>query len=170
MLFAVLLTAGEIFLFTSQSQAQQEADYTHFLLLDKPGSRKRIKYYKGDEISVKVGENNFFTTGIIDALDSSSVVVDGLKIPLDQITAVYNMAPKRFFRSLSKSTFLALIPMAVLSPLDYLAGNEKGSFWQQSPPRIMGGFAVLGILFRIPGPKKYKFAHRWRLRYMDLTP
>lgn len=60
--------------------------------LDKKGKQKRIHFYEGDRISVKLVSKEK-VSGVIDAIYDSSFVVQGRKIELQEVAKVYSTRP-----------------------------------------------------------------------------
>ncbi len=65
----------------------QNQDY--YLTLNKPGIKKRIQFYIGDELKFKLKEEDFKRTATITAIDSNSITINGVaKIPLSEFRVI----------------------------------------------------------------------------------
>ncbi|WP_338765679.1 hypothetical protein WAF17_02150 [Bernardetia sp. ABR2-2B] len=61
----------------------------YYLTLNKPGRKKRIRFYIGDELKFKLKEENFKRTATITAMDSNSITINGVaKIPLEEFRVI----------------------------------------------------------------------------------
>jgi len=61
----------------------------YYLTLNKPGVKKRIRFYIGDELKFKLKDEDFKRTATITAIDSNSITVNGVaKIPLEDFRVI----------------------------------------------------------------------------------
>lgn len=70
------------------SQINQNSQ-NYYLTLNKPGFKKRIRFYIGDELKFKLKDEDFKRTAMITAMDSNSITINGVaKIPLEDFTVI----------------------------------------------------------------------------------
>ncbi|WP_375561054.1 hypothetical protein ACE193_00440 [Bernardetia sp. OM2101] len=61
----------------------------YYLTLNKPGRKKRIRFYVGDELKFKLKDEGFKRTATITAIDSNSISINGVaKIPLEDFRVI----------------------------------------------------------------------------------
>lgn len=84
LLFAVFLL---LFLMVSQLVFAQPT-----IALDKKGKEKRVHFYEGDKIRVRLISKEK-VSGLIDAIYDSSFVVQGRKIQLSEVHTIYSSRP-----------------------------------------------------------------------------
>lgn len=61
----------------------------YYLTLNKPGIKKRIRFYIGDELKFKLKDEDFKRTATITAIDSNSITINGVaKIPLEDFRVI----------------------------------------------------------------------------------
>lgn len=141
-----------------------------FLLLDKPGTLKRIKKFPGDELSVSVDDEKYAITGLITAIKDSSVYIDGLEIPVSRIHTVYNHKLKRVSRGLSKGAFLAIPPALLFTAANNLFNTGEQPLIDRNALSLTGIFAGVGLAGLLVPSRKYKIYKKWRVRILDVSP
>ncbi|AFM06207.1 hypothetical protein Fleli_3904 [Bernardetia litoralis DSM 6794] len=61
----------------------------YYLTFNKPGIKKRTRFYIGDELKFKLKEEDFKRTATITAIDSNSITINGVaKIPLEDFRVI----------------------------------------------------------------------------------
>lgn len=80
----VLLSIVFLFLLTMPAFGQGQ----RFLALDKPGKVKRLRYYVGDEIKIKLKGDKLVYTDQIEEITDTSLVIRKTHIPIRNIRAV----------------------------------------------------------------------------------
>jgi hypothetical protein len=71
------------FLFSFEALTQQK-----YLVLDKPGRVKRIRFYVGDEISFRLTGDRMVITDQITAVTDTSIVIRNTHVPIREISAI----------------------------------------------------------------------------------
>src|SRR5215467_11766636 len=59
-----------------------------FIAIDKSGKEKRLRFYTGDKINIRLNDENFFRSGYIDAIADTSFIFEGKNIPLSWVNAI----------------------------------------------------------------------------------
>ncbi len=147
-----------IFIFISNTVFSQihknQKDY--YLTLNKPGKKKRLRFYIGDELKFKLRGESFRRTAIITGIDSSSVTINGLaKIPLEEFKMIH-VQKDDYFANLSRTAVSSgtgggLLFMT-LGGLATVVGVGQGL------PMLVGGgiMFVTGQIFRIFTKRNYR--------------
>ncbi len=61
----------------------------YYLTLNKPGFKKRTRFYIGDELKFRLKDEDFKRTATLTAIDSNSVTINGVaKIPLEDFRVI----------------------------------------------------------------------------------
>ncbi len=75
----------------------------YYLTLNKPGIKKRIRFYIGEELKFKLKGEDFKRTATITAIDSNSITINGLaKIPLEEFKMIH-VRKNGYFANLSRT-------------------------------------------------------------------
>jgi hypothetical protein len=67
-----------------------------YLVLDKPGLNKRIRFYPGQRISFKLKGENYRYNAVLQAVGEKSILVMDAPIFLDEIRKIYYTKPGTF--------------------------------------------------------------------------
>lgn len=85
----------------------------YYLTFNKPGIKKRIRFYIGDELKFKLKDEDFKRTATITAIDSNSVTINGVaKIPLEDFRVI-QISKKRIKAARIAGTTGGLLFMAL---------------------------------------------------------
>jgi len=104
---------------------QSTKDY--YLTLNKPGIKKRIRFYIGDELKFKLKDEDFKRTATITAIDSNSITINGVaKIPLEDFRVI-QISKKRIraVRLIGTSGGLLFMALGVGNTLLKTGGGES---------------------------------------------
>lgn len=164
-LFALFLTSEA---FGQFGEPQQRFD--RFILLDKPGTTKRKKFYVGESISLRLKGEDYVISDKIVSLRDSMIYLDSKRIPPSSLNAVVNLKPKKVSRGLSKAAFLAIPPLLVFTVANKVFNTGEQPLLNDTDLRLMGVMAGIGIVMRIPPPRNYHLDKGWRLRILDVSP
>lgn len=139
----------------------------YYLTLNKPGIKKRIRFYIGDELKFKLKGEGFRRTATITAIDSNSVTINGLAaIPLEDFKMIH-LEKDDYFANLSRTAHASgtgggLLFMT-LGGIGTIAGVGQGF-----PMLVTGGiFFVTGQIFRLFTRRNYRLNS---YRYLRTTP
>ncbi len=130
-----IFIGGDVF-----SQVNQNSK-EYYLTLNKPGKKKRIRFYVGDELKFKLKGEGFKRKATITAIDSVSITINGLaKIPLEEFKMIH-VEKSNYFAGLSRAAHASGtgggILFGILGGIATLLNVEKGE------TMIYGG----GVLF-----------------------
>lgn len=160
--FAMLiyLVSGSVF----AAEAQQ------ILLLEKIKKPKRIKHYVGDQLAFRFDDEKYTISGTIEMIREDGIVVEGEFYKLNQITMVLNYQKYAAFRVLSKSAFIAIPPMLVMTMLHRGLNTGEQPLVDRNSLQVMGVFAGIGAILWPFKARKYRLEKKWQLRVIDITP
>jgi len=153
-----------LFIFSCFSAVSQR-----FLVVQKANTPKQVKYVVGDEIGVKVLGDEFTLYGELMQLTDSTLVIEGQRVFIHNITKIYDRTRIRGFRGAAIST-LASVPffIAVTSLNNWINTGDR-PLVDDGTWRLSGAFAgISAILFSI-GPKKYPIGNRWMLKSINTS-
>jgi hypothetical protein len=134
----------------------------YYLIFNKPGIKKRIRFYIGDDLKFKLKDENFKRTATITAIDSNSITINGVaKIPLEDFRVI-QISKKRIkaARILGTSGGLLFMVLGVGNTLLKKDGSEA---------LIVGGFiSLVSVQFlRLFENRNYKLNS---YRYLRAVP
>ncbi len=139
----------------------------YYLTLNKPGRKKRIRFYIGEELKFKLKDENFRRTATITAIDSNSITINGVaKIPLEDFKMIH-VEKDSYFAGLSRAAHAsgtgAGIVFGVLGGVATLLNVEKGE------TMIYGGgvLFVVGQFFNLFTSRNYRLNS---YRYLRTVP
>lgn len=135
----------------------------YYLTLNKPGRKKRIRFYIGDELKFKLKDEDFKRTAIITAMDSNSITINGVaQIPLEDFRVIH-LDKNNALTALSKSGTGTGIVFMILGGITTALKVSKGE------TMIYGGgvLFITGQFFSIFKKRKYKLNS---YRYLRTVP
>ncbi len=140
-----------------------------FLLLEKPGTGKRIRYFVGDEIVFKMHTRDAFMTGYISQLSDSAFFIgrSHIRIPIDSVEALADRSKVKSVRSLSHAAFGAIPVFFVLSAGQNLFNTGRRPIIDPEVWWLSGAFATLGLAGYLYKGRRYRLENRWRLLVVD---
>lgn len=135
----------------------------YYLTLNKPGRKKRIRFYVGDELKFKLKDEKFKRTATITGIDSNSITINGLaQIPLEDFRVI-QLDRNNAITALSKSGTGSGIVFMILGGITTALKVPKGE------TMIYGGgvLFITGQLFSLFKKRKYKLNS---YRYLRTVP
>jgi len=157
----VIFSIGLILVLSSHPlSAQMEP----FLLLEKPGTKHRIRYYVGDEILFKHKDQEMFNTAtVVGFSDTSFFVNKDVEIKIREVEAVADRSKVKAVRGIAKGAFIAIPGFFLLTIANNgLNTGERPLVGREVYP-LVSAFAVLGGLGYLYKGKRYRLENRWRL-------
>ena len=137
------------------------------IAFDKSGKVKRIRYYEGEYISLKKLDK-IKVAGIIDQIDQKSFVVDGIKITLDSVRAVYNTQSGMGYRLISRIFVIPAIGYMPLITVNGLINNDKPII-RQNQFYYGGGFITIALLSNFLASRPFKISNKRPLKIIDVS-
>ncbi len=146
--------------FSLACQAQVEP----FLLLEKPGTSSRIRYYVGDEIEFKrYKEKNFYKGTIVQLSDTSFYVDNYVHIPVREVEFLADRSKVKGIHTIGITTLLVI-------PTFFLFSAANNTFNTGDTPVIDQEVYPLAIVFGVIGGgallyngRRYRLKNKWRL-------
>lgn len=135
-----------------------------FLLLEKPGTKKRIRYYIGDEIEFKlIDEKKFHKSTIVQFSDTSFFVDAFVEIPLREVVALADRSKVEGVHKMATNTLLVIPVFFLFSAANNLFNTgDTPIIGEEVYPlsAVFLGVAGLGYLYN---GKRYRLKNRWRI-------
>ena len=142
-------------------------DAQKILALDLIGNKlKRIKYYEGGWMAIRVKNDKIIYKGELNAISDSSFYLNNNYVALDSVEAIikYSKAAK----GLSLSAFAVAAVTGVFSVLNVTL--ISGSNNQSSPYLVPAVFAGIGVVLLPFWKRTYRIGKNRILKVIDLTP
>jgi hypothetical protein len=143
-----------------------QAQMKPFILLEKPGTSRRIRYYVGDEISYKFKEGDFYSKGIITAIgDSTFATSKDFEVRYDTLQSISTTSPFLGVRKATSFAIYAVPPILVYSAADNLFNRDNGFTVSEEAWWVAGAFVgIAGLGLLIPKEKQFRLLKtRWRV-------
>ena len=142
-------------------------DAQKVLALDLIGAKlKRIKYYEGSWMSIRIKNDKTIYKGELNAISDSSFFINNNYVALDSVEAIvkYSKAAK----GLSISAFTVAAVTGVFSALNVSlnSGGNNGS----NPYLIPAVFTGIGVVLLPFWKRTYRIGNNRVLKVIDLTP
>jgi hypothetical protein len=135
-----ILSRGLFFLLTFFCVIPDSLAQENYLVLDKPGRIKRIRYYTGDEIIFRLkGDKTKYST-ILQAIGDSTIRVRDTDIPVKDIRSVTRYSENGFLYQIAR-----ILPKAGI--LYFAADTFNPIFRGEKPSVSRSGVIVGGSLF-----------------------
>jgi len=138
-----------------------------FLVLEKMGTKKRYEFHRGEQIEVKLNQDNYFTRINIVGLSDSLIYAGTKRIKLSNIKTI------RLSKNSTLNAWGSVIVNAgvllVLADLFNQTVVQGGSFNISSGVSIASASLVsFGAILKLAGRNKVKVKKWWRLRVVQL--
>ena len=166
-----ILTLGLFFMFLlgslntfSQTENQSETQLEPFLLLEKPGTKSRIRYYIGDEIEFKLKDEKGFHKGtIVQFSDTSFYVNKFAEVPLRAVEALADRSKVNAVRGIAVSAFAVIPVFFVLSAANNIFNTGDTPIIDKEVYPISAVFLGIGGLGMLYKGKRYRLKNKWRI-------
>lgn len=135
-----------------------------FLLLEKPGTKHRIRYYIGDEIEFKRKDEEYFKKGkIVQFSDTSFFVNDYVEVPLGMVSDLADRSKVAGVHNLAKNTLFVIPVIFVFSAANNLFNTGDTPVIDKEVYPLSGvflGLSGLGFLYK---GRRYRLKNKWRI-------
>lgn len=162
--FFALLVLCNTSVFAQNIPTDANGDLRPFLLLEKPGTKHRIRYYIGDEIEFKIkDEKNFQKAKIVQFSDTSFYVNEYVEVPLRSVSDLADRSRVESIHRMSANTLLVIPVFFIFSAANNLfnTGNTPVIDKEVYPlSAVFVGISGLGFLYK---GKRYRLKNRWRI-------
>ncbi len=158
------LVLGASSVFGQKVPTDSNGDLRPFLLLEKPGTKHRIRYYIGDEIEFKIkDEKNFQKGKIVQFSDTSFYVNEYVEVPLRKVSDLADRSRVEGVHRLAANTLLVIPVFFIFSAANNIfnTGNTPVIDKEVYPlSAVFVGISGLGFLYN---GKRYRLKNRWRI-------
>lgn len=148
----------------NQFESHPETQLAPFLLLEKPGTKKRIRYYIGDEIEFKLKDEKGFHKGtIVQFSDTSFYVNEFIEVPLRTVDALADRSKAAGIKGVAQSAFMVIPVFFVLSAANNIFNTgDKPIIDKEVYPvsAVFLGISGLGFLYK---GRRYRLKNKWRI-------
>lgn len=163
MLLAFLFV-GTSSVFAQDVLTDANGDLRPFLLLEKPGTKHRIRYYIGDEIEFKLkDEKDFQKAKIVQFSDTSFYVNEYVEIPLRKVSDIADRSNVKGVRKITTNALYAIPVFFIFSGANNLFNTGKTPIIDKEVyplSAVFLGISGLGFLYK---GKRYRLKNRWRI-------
>ena len=159
LLFAAVLL---LFLIVSQIAISQPT-----VALDKKGKQKRVHFYEGDNIRVRLISKEK-VSGIIDAIYDSSFVVQGRKIRLSEVQIVYSTRP--VFKYLGAVFVIGGLFYTGIDMVNNAFKSSNDYLFSQNTLAYAGTSVGVGLVLSYFGTRRTRVYEKGTLRIFNTTP
>ncbi|SRR6056297_1180688 len=135
-----------------------------FLLLEKPGTGNRIRYFIGDEIEFKRWDDSDFTKAGIVQLTDTSFIIDGAReIKIREVEALADRSKVKTVRNITTNAFFAIPVMVLFSAANNTFNTGETPVVDREVYPLSAVFAGIGALGFLYKGRKYRLKNKWRL-------
>lgn len=162
-----LLISGMLLLFLltgTNGYSQVETNLEPFLLLEKPGTKNRIRYYIGDEIEFLLKDEKKFHKGTIVQFSDTSFYVNGFaEVPLRTVEALADRSKVKGIHAMAKNTLFVIPVFFIFSGANNLFNTgDTPIIDEEVYPLSVVFLAISGAGFLYKG-RRYRLKNRWRI-------
>lgn len=148
----------------NQPANQAETQLEPFLLLEKPGTKKRYRYYIGDEVEFKLKDEKGFHKGtIVQFSDTSFYVNEFIEIPLRTVEALADRSKVNAARGIAATAFSVIPVFFVLSAANNLFNTGDTPIIDKEVYPLSAVFLGIGGLGMLYKGRRYRLKNRWRI-------
>ena len=137
------------------------------LVLDKIGIKlKRIKYYEGDFIAIRVFNDRVIYKGELNAISDTSFLINSNYVEIDSVKSIIKF--RKGAKAFSFTAFsVAAITTLILVVDQSIKGNIEGVPSQLTVPLAFTGMGLAAVPF---WKKTYRLNKNMILKVIDLSP
>lgn len=140
-----------------------------FLLLEKPGTKKRIRFYVGDKILFKQYDEKELIKGRIVAFtDSSFFINEHIEVPLRTVKSISDKSKVAGVRGMSMMAISSIPVFFVFSAANNIFNTGDRPIIDQEVYTLSGVFLGIGTLGMLYKGKKYRLKNKWRIIVVTL--
>ena len=133
------------------------------LMLYKPAKAKRIMYEAGDEIHLKLKDEDLLLSGIITHISDSGITIQEDHIPVRRIGAIINFCKRRGHRKISGQSMMLAAYTVFFNSMHRLINSGERPVIDNNTLVVAGVMAGAGLLFLPFKAKKYRLGNKWML-------
>lgn len=135
-----------------------------FVLLEKAGTNKRVRYYTGDEIRFVMKGDDAIKSGTITGLNDTVFFLDqNVGVNYGEVEKIL-VARSGAIRAIGISSFYAIPSILLITAANNQFNTGRTPIIDDTAWGLSGVFAAIGIAsFAVSPDKNYKLKKRWRL-------
>jgi len=156
-----VITAVIFCVFIKSVEAQK------ILAFDKSGKVKRIRYYVGDPITLKLKNGRKFSGQIKNILENS-FIVGQKEVFLDSVLAIHTYKQGSILDLVSRFCYAGGIAYIPLTSFNRLINNDSPIVTRQAI-NLTAGFWASSFLFRELIHRRYKISEKRPLKIIDIS-
>ena len=138
-----------------------------FFVVQKLTSPKQKKYIVGDEIGVKISNDDFVLYGELNAIGDSSIVVEDQRIFIRDIEKVLDRRRQKAGKAGALTTAASIPFFLSITVLNNWINTGDRPLIDGPTWGLSGVFAGVSLaMFCVP-PKKYKVGRKWKVMTLD---
>ena len=170
-LLLLFLSLGEIAYAQSSTNRGRNFDASrtenNYLILDKKGRTKRIRFFVGDWITFQLKGDKFKWSGEITGINKKWIEINQGKISPEQFSSIV-LGKDSYWANFTRS---ASASGAAISGIFLVSGLlSKNKVKRQDNFIISGGFFALSGIFSLFQKRKYKLGKKRQLKIIEVKP
>ena len=140
-----------------------------FLVLEKMGTKKRYEFRQGEQMEIKLNNDDYFTRITILGLNDSIILAENLEINLSSIKAVHLNNKSSFLKYSGPLLVIAGVALFTFDALNQTV--VQGGEYSISTGVTIASAALIGVgaTFTFAGKDKVKVKKWWRLRIVQIS-
>lgn len=139
-----------------------------FLVLEKMGTKKRYEYQQGEQIEVKLDNDDFFTRLTIVALGDSTIITETEAYTFSSIKVVKLRGEKTWLKIAGPSLMVAGVLLFVIDATNQSVIQGGGYSVSTGVTIASASLVGVGAVFTFAGRNKVKMKKWWRLRTVQI--
>lgn len=139
-----------------------------FLVLEKMGTKKRYEYQQGEQIEVKLDNDDFFTRLTIVALGDSTIITETEAYTFSSIKVVKLRGEKTWLKIAGPSLMVAGVLLFVIDATNQSVVQGGGYSVSTGVTIASASLVGVGTVFTFAGRNKVKMKKWWRLRTVQI--
>lgn len=130
---------------------------------------RRIRFYVGDLIALKVNKKDTLYKGRIELIEDSSIWVDNIEVKINTISKIYDARGRRWAGFISSILFRGGIGFLLIDVVNRTINSENPIFHPTT--LLVSGSAIGAGLILVPfKEKKYRINNKNTVKIIDLKP
>lgn len=150
-----------VFIVTTLSASAQ---LQPFLLLEKPGTKHRIRYFIGDEVEFKLYDDKEFIKGtIVELTDTSFFINDYLEIAVKDVEALADREKGKGIKTVAVNAFYVIPVFFLFSAANNTFNTGETPIIDEEVYPLAAVFAGIGAFGLLYNGRRYRLENKWRL-------
>lgn len=161
--------SGAGVVFDSLAPSQRISPYVSqkYLVLDKPGKVKRLRFPVGSQLTFQIKEDRTVYTDEITAVDDSSFTISGIRVRIGDVDRIIVRRKNGFVGQVSKKLIQAGVLYFLLDNLNPIFLGRRELSVSQGSWIVGAAFVGPGLLLKLFQRKIYRIGKRRCLRVLE---